>query len=109
MRKTVAAAGLALALPLAWAAEAVAYDTMQMALNLGAVLAAEKPCGFAYDQAAIEAFIDKNVPADDMGFPAMLTTMTSGAEFELQSMSESQKTAHCRQVGRIAKSYGFID
>lgn len=82
-------------------------DTMEIATHLGSVLASENACGLAYDQAAIAAFIEKKVPADDLGFPSMLTTMTSGAQYEIEGMSPSQKTAHCAQIKRIAKSYGF--
>lgn len=86
---------------------AFAADSNQVAMALGDVLAAEQACGFAYDQAAIETFIDKNVDAADMEFSSTLNMMTAGSKFSLDQMSPSQKTAHCRQVGRVAKSYGF--
>ncbi|MBS1164136.1 MAG: signal recognition particle [Proteobacteria bacterium] len=86
---------------------AAAKDSTDVAHALGQVLAAEEACGFSYDQAAIEAFIDKNVEANDMEFTGTLALLTGGSEYELKQMSASQKTAHCRQVGRVAKSYGF--
>lgn len=85
-----------------------AADSMSLALNLGTVLGSEKFCGLTFDQKAITAYIEKNIRADDMSFPAMLTTMTGGTEIQNKSMSDSAKTAHCTQVTRIAKSYGFI-
>lgn len=81
---------------------------MQLAHELGSVISAEAPCGLAYDQAAIAAFIEKRVRADDMGFSGQLRVQTSGQEFQMKSMSESAKTAHCTQARRVAKSYGFI-
>ena len=90
-------------------AAAQSLETMNLASNLGTVLAAEEACGLSFKQAAIEAFINDKVPADDMEFPSMLTVMTDGSRIQLKSMSQSQKTAHCRQISRIAKSYGFIE
>lgn len=59
---------LALSLLLISAGSAIAADSDQVAMDLGVVIAAEEACGLAYDQAAIEAFVDKHVAADDMGF-----------------------------------------
>lgn len=78
-----------------------------LALNLGSVLAAEDYCGLSSDQGAIEAFIEKNVSASDMGFASDLQSMTSGQEYFQQQMSPSEKTAHCAQIRRVAKSFGF--
>ena len=75
---------------------------------LGDVLASEEPCGLTYDQDAIGAHIDASVPADDAEFTSMLTMMTMGAAHQLDRMSASALTAHCRQIERVAKSYGFI-
>lgn len=84
-------------------------DRMQLATSLGSVLGSEKGCGLTFSQPAIEKFIDDNVPADDMEFPSMLSMMTDGSEIQLREMSASSKTAHCRQISRIAKSYGFVN
>jgi hypothetical protein len=82
-------------------------DSMALAVNLGDVLASEAFCGLTYDQAAISAFIDKHVKADDMGFTSTLQMMTEGKEIDLQKMSPSAKTAHCAQIARVARAYGF--
>lgn len=81
---------------------------MTLATDLGNVIASEAACGLSYDQAAISAFIESKVPADDMNFPSLLQTMIMGQEYTLQEMSTSGKTAHCTQIARVAKSYGFI-
>lgn len=83
-------------------------ESMQIASALGTVIASEKPCGLSYDQAAISAYIESKVPADDMDFPGTLQMMVQGQEYNLGQMSESAKTAHCTQVARAAKSYKFI-
>lgn len=80
---------------------------MTLANELGSVLASEELCGLAYDQAAIAGFIEKRVRADDLAFASSLKMMTSGNEFQLRGMSPSSKTAHCTQIRRVAKSYGF--
>lgn len=83
-------------------------ESMQTATALGSVLASEKPCGLTYDQAAIAAYIESKVSADDMSFPSTLQMMVQSQEYQLGEMSESSKTAHCTQIARVAKSYNFI-
>jgi hypothetical protein len=79
-----------------------------LTLKLGSVLGSEEFCGLDYDQAAIEGFIEKNVSANDMGFAEELNMMTEGTKAQNESMSQSSKTAHCAQIRRVAKSYGFV-
>lgn len=83
--------------------------TISLATDLGTVLASETACGLEFRQDAIAAFIEKKVADDDMSFPSMLQMMTAGAEMDLEDMSPSALTAHCTQIRRVAKSYGFID
>lgn len=83
-------------------------DSMMIAGDLGTVLGSEKVCGLTYDQDAISVWIDNNTDASDMGFAGTLSMMTQGAEFQLRSLSESARTAHCRAVSRTAQHYGFI-
>lgn len=89
---------------------AVAQDlqSMQRAQALGTVLAAEEKCGLSYDQDAIKAWIDGNVPADDMDFASTLSLMTMGMQSQLDEMSKSSLTAHCRSVERTARKYHFV-
>ena len=89
------------------AAPAVHADS-DLALQLAQVLGSEKSCGLTYDQAAIEAFIKDRVPADDLQFTSQLNLFISGVQFNLQGMSQSQKTAHCTQIRRVAASFKFI-
>lgn len=83
-------------------------ESMQKASDLGNLLASEAYCGFAFDQAAISAWIDANTDPSDMGFAGMLNTMTAGAAYEFEGHTESQKSAHCHSVERSAKHFGFI-
>ena len=83
-------------------------DSMTMAMNLGNVLASERPCGLTYDQDAIRAFIEAKVQPGDLGFASTLSMMTTGAEAQISEMSQSQRTAHCAQTRRVAKTYKFI-
>ncbi len=98
-----AAAILATAL---FGAPAIA-DSMSTAVALGSVLASEELCGLSYNQDAISAYIDKHVKEDDMKFPSTLQMMTAGSKIQLQDMRKSQLTAHCAQIKRVAKKYGF--
>lgn len=83
-------------------------DSMQLAEDLGSVLASEAFCGLQYDQEAIRQFVQSHVRADDMGFNNMLGAETWSARHELEQMSPSLKTAHCAQTERVARSYKFI-
>lgn len=105
MRLLIMAAALAFG---ASSATALDMKSTEAATNLGAVLAAEAFCGLSYDQAAIQAWIEANVPADAMDFPSTLSMMTSGSEFQQNEMSGSAKTAHCSAIARTAKHYGFV-
>ena len=89
--------------------QAFAKDSTDVALQLGTVLASETFCNLSYNHEAIDAYVQKNVSADDMGFPSMLDMMTQGSEIQLRDMSSSSKAAHCTQMRRIAKSYGFVN
>jgi len=83
-------------------------ESMTSARELGSILGSENACKLSYDQAAIAAWIDGNVRADDMGFASMLDMMTMGSRMQVGDMTESSLTAHCRQIERTARHYGFI-
>jgi hypothetical protein len=89
-------------------AVAGSIDSMNLANEIGSIIASEEVCGLTYDQAAISAFIESKVPASDMSFPSTLNMMVKGNALQLEGMSPSAKTAHCTQVRRVAKSYKFI-
>jgi len=105
--KSLCAVTLILVAPSMSAAQSM--SSMTAAVNLGSVLAAESFCGLTYDQDAISAWIDTNTDPGDMGFASSLSMMTDGASYELQGMSDSSRTAHCRSIERTARHYGFID
>lgn len=83
-------------------------ESMNIARELGTLLASEEMCGLRYDQDAIATFIEEKVADDDMSFASNLQMMTEGQAFGIKDMSASARTAHCTQIRRVAKSYGFI-
>jgi hypothetical protein len=106
----------------AWAAGATAVlivgfapvaPSAQLSFNtandLGALLASEEPCGLAFDQDAIDQFIDEHVDASDMGFATQLSSMTRMAARDLEQHSDSHRRAHCRAMERSARHHGFIE
>lgn len=103
MSKWIIVAATLLAAP----AAAQDFKSMQLANELGSVLASEELCELQFDQSGIAAFIEKRVKPDDLAFAGNLKAMTSGNGYQLKSMSASAKTAHCTQIRRVAKSYGF--
>ena len=96
-----------LVLAAALLAQPAAADADRIALELGSMLAAEEPCGLAFDHDAIGDWIDAQVDADDMGFAGNLAMMTQGQAFQIGRMSDSQRAAHCAQTRRVARSMGF--
>lgn len=84
-------------------------DSMELANELGTVLGAEAGCGLKYNQDAIKAFIEAKVKASDMQFPSLLSAMSRGTAMQFKQMSESEKTAFCSQVTRVAKANKFIN
>lgn len=92
----------------AGAVHAQQMDAMEAAASLGSILGAEQFCGLSYDQAAIGAWVEANVPPEAMDFPSLLSTMTEGGKYQQEGMSGSAKTAHCAGVTRSAKHFGFI-
>jgi energy-converting hydrogenase Eha subunit B len=103
------APALATALAAAFAFPAAASaSSMILANQLGSVLGSEEGCGLAFDQDAIEAWIEANVAADDMGFAGTLGLMSKGQARQIGDMTESERRAHCAQTRRVARSFGFI-
>lgn len=80
----------------------------EVANGLASVLGSEQACGLKYDQSAIERYVAKKVGADDMSFPLLLKSITEGVKAQIAGMSQSELTAHCTQICRTAKYYGFV-
>jgi hypothetical protein len=107
LKQLNALAGIATAVAVVGITSVYGEDSTRVALNLGSVLGSEKACGLAYDREAINRFIAEHVSATDMSFPSSLNVLTEGTKNQIESMSESSLTAHCTQIRRIAKQYGF--
>lgn len=87
---------------------AYAISHHDLSENLSLVIASEKPCNLSYDQDAIAAFIEENVAADDFDFAGDLARKIRLNTHNVESVTASALTAHCAQISRVAKSYGFI-
>lgn len=84
-------------------------DTMDTAMNLGTLLAAGQACGYTYDTDAVTAFVREHVPADDLGFAPLLSTMTVGAKAQLDGLSDAALIAQCAAAEQSAKHYGLMN
>lgn len=102
----LAAAGLPAA---AQTAEWTDIERFETASSLGLVLASEEFCNLSFNQTAVESYIDQNVPADDMAFTSDLRAGITMGEYQIESMKGADAVAHCRQIARVAKSFGFIE
>lgn len=87
---------------------AVAESPYRLATDLGQVLGSEEACSLSFDQAAIEAYIEANVPADAMDFTVTMNAEANVLRRRIRDWPESQVAAHCAQVRRVAKAYGFV-
>lgn len=77
--------------------------------SLGDLIGSEKACGLAFDQSAIERFIEARAPAADLEFMGNVDGSAAIAASDFAGFTESQKTAHCAQARRVARNYGFIE
>ncbi|EEE45801.1 hypothetical protein [Roseibium alexandrii] len=95
-----------------WSSQTLAWsdsERYKVASHLGSVLGSEAACGITIKQAAISAYIEEAVPADDIEFTSDLNSNTDLMRYELEEMPETQKNAHCVQIRRVSKAFGFID
>lgn len=99
---------LATALVTAWAGYGRAEDAM-LAFHLGDVLGSEKACGLAFDQAAIARFVETHAAADDFAFADHMNGSASLMAHNFAGFTQSERTAHCTQIRRVAKANGFIE
>jgi hypothetical protein len=83
-------------------------ETMELADNLGFVLAGGEKCGYTFDDSAVIAFVQERVPPDELGFASMLNTMVTGATFQLEQLSDSAFIAQCAVVEQTARHYSFM-
>lgn len=87
---------------------AQAENGMTLANQLGTLLGAENACHLSYDQAAIQRFIARKMPENDLSFGSMLQMMVAGEKIEIEDMSPPTLTAFCSQNERVARSNSFI-
>jgi hypothetical protein len=83
------------------------FDELELASDLGYVLASEEACRLNYDKEAIKKFVQDRVPADDLSFAALLSLNAYDGRDEVKEMNPSTLVALCVQVARVAKRYGF--
>lgn len=91
-------------------ARAQTMDTRLMAKAdaLGTVIGSAEACGFEIDDEGVEMWIEKNVPADVMGFPGFLGSMVRGQKFLFRDKGPSAMRAHCAAVRRTGEHHGLL-
>ena len=95
-------------LALVSATGALAGPRTKTAEQLGNLLGSEPACALTFDKNAVRAFIEKNVPADDLDFTRTLNTHVSLAEYRAKEMRSTQLAAHCFQIKRSAEALGLL-
>lgn len=84
-------------------------------LQLGSILASETTCNLKYNEDAVQEFITKQVEGpmhkcmDEKyaTFALDIDVMTQSAKRDIEAMPKSLLPAHCIQIRRVAKQYGF--
>jgi len=78
-----------------------AYGTAD---NVATLLAAERACGFRYDQTSLQVVVTEAVPENDANFSSTLNLILSVRTDDEAKMETSQRTIMCAQEGRIANN-----
>ncbi|MEO0678825.1 MAG: hypothetical protein AAF192_00255 [Pseudomonadota bacterium] len=99
---------IALAVLIPVAAQANSLASMQVATELSVVIASETVCDFKVDSAKAQAFIERKVPVDDLGFAPMLNLMIEGNRHEISSKSGVELDTHCFQTRRAAEANDLL-
>jgi hypothetical protein len=89
------------------AGPAMASDRM-LAYQLGDVVGSEDACGLSFDAAAVAAFVETTVAADDMAFAGRMDGAARIMRHKIEGFGAAQRAAHCAQIRRVAKTYGFV-
>ncbi len=77
-------------------------------LQLATVLGSETVCGFEYDEDTIKTFItQQHIDENDATFVSDLSLISQGQKSDIEKMSKGMLAAHCVQIRRVAKQYGF--
>lgn len=92
---------------LASGAQAQGLEQMRNATSLGNIIGSAEACELEIDTAAVAAWIEEKVPADDMEFISTLNMMTDGTRYSVDEMSDLQVATHCIQVRRSAVANGL--
>jgi hypothetical protein len=87
---------------------ASAAPRTKTAEQLGNLIGSETACALSFDKNAIRAFIEKNVPADDLDFARNLETYIFLAETHAKNMGSTEQVARCFQIKRSAEALGLL-
>lgn len=99
MKRTLTAISATLAITSASPINAQTLEVMKLATTAGTIIAAMDECGLTIDLDAMDAWFDKEVPADQgVHFANLVDTFITGQTFNYQGMGEAQKRLHCRAV-----------
>ena len=89
-------------------AQAEAFSRQFFAIEFGMILTAENLCGLSYDAEGIKKYLDKQVPADDIGFPATLRAQIESGKEGMENLVGSEKVAFCLSTERTARKIGIL-
>jgi hypothetical protein len=122
MKRRMIGAALALLVTLmtggvAYAEECSDNNFDAVVLQLGNILGSKTACGLEYDENAIQEFMIKQVEGpmheciDERKYTTFALAVDEDASVmkkQAEEMPKSHLAAHCIQIRRVAKQYGFI-
>jgi hypothetical protein len=79
-----------------------------LAERLAEIIVSKDACGYALEEAAIEAAIEKEVNAKDWEFPNTLEVNIYSEKQTLEGLGELQLKLWCQQLTRAGRNRGYI-
>ncbi|MEM6384352.1 MAG: hypothetical protein AAF739_16900 [Pseudomonadota bacterium] len=91
------------------ATPAFADDQLNLASELGRMLAFEEFCGLHYRYNALVDFTQENVDPDNVDFNTVLQASFRARSREREEMTAAMLIIQCTQIEQTARSFGFIE
>ena len=77
--------------------------------QLAGIMAAEKACSLAFNDARVQEFIEHNVAENDVNFSLHFSSAVGVMRYQVQAMSQVEQRAYCIQVRRSAGAYDLLE
>ncbi len=104
---TLAATALVLTLGAANASAMTPLEKNELSDSVGGLFAAQKLCSLRYESVAMQDFVKKNAPADDLTFMQRAQAHSSYLEQQAGKWPTLLRDVFCRDNAKVARQYGL--